>query len=101
MGMQQQWGVAIRGRYVVAAEIRWVNIHDLEDEGSSLLLRRGHGQAELSEFVERLEVLDNDHLEVIWGAVWFTDGSWAVRVRDQWGGYWSHQSTLQIPEYLK
>jgi hypothetical protein len=99
--MQQQWEKIVRGKFVIAAEIRWVNTGDLEDEGSSLLLRRGHGQAGLSEFFEGLEVLDNDYLQITWGAVWFTDGSWAVRVHDQWGGYWSLQSVLQIPEYLK
>ena len=101
MGMQQQWEQVVRNRYVVAAEVRWVNVHDLEDEGSSQLLRRGFGQSELSAFFERLEVLDNEYLQVIFGAVWFTDGSWAVRISDQWGGYWSHQEVLQIPEYLK
>jgi hypothetical protein len=101
MGMQQQWEKITRNRFVVAAELRWVNTGDLEDEGSGVMLRRGFGQAELSAFFERLEALDNDHLEVVWGGVWFTDGSWAVRISDQWGGYWSHQEVLQIPEYLK
>jgi hypothetical protein len=101
MGMQQQWEKIVRGKFVIAAEVRWVNVHDMEDEGSSSTLRRGFGQSELAAFVERLEMLDNEYLQITWGAIWFTDGSWAVRVHDQWGGYWSLQSVLQIPEYLK
>ena len=101
MGMQHQWSVAVRGKFVVAAEVRHVNTLDLEDEGASLLLKRGHGQAELSEFFENLEVLDNEDILVTFGAIWFTDATWAVYVQDQWGGYWSQQSVLQIPEYLK
>lgn len=101
MGMQHQWGVAVRNKYVVAAEIRYVNTRDLEDEGSSLLLRRGHGQAELTEFFDNLAVVDGEDILVTWGAIWFKDATWACYVQDEWGGYWSHQSVLQIPEYLK
>ena len=101
MGMQHQWEKAVRGKFVVAAELTYVNSLDLEDEGSSLLLRRGHGQAELTEFFENLAALDNQYLLVTFGAIWFTDGTWAVYTQDQWGGFFSHQSTLQMPEYLK
>lgn len=101
MGMQHQWEKAVRNKVVVAAELTYVNSLDLEDEGSSILLKRGHGQAELSEFFDSLEGLDNQYLLVTFGAIWFTDATWAVFVQDQWGGYWSHQSTLQMPEYLK
>ncbi len=101
MGMQHQWGVAIRSKFVVAAEIRYANTLDLEDEGASLLLKRGHGQAEMTEFFEHLQALDGEDILVTFGAIWFTDGSWAVYIQDQWGGYWSLQSVLQIPEYLK
>lgn len=101
MGMQHQWEKAIRNKFVVAAELGYQVTRDLEDEGTSLLLKRGHGQAELTEFFGGLKVLDGEDILVTWGATWFTDGTWAVYIQDESGGYWSHQSVLRMPEYLK
>lgn len=95
----------IKDRIVICAEINIGGDGYPKDECKTLLLKKGFSDADLEEFLSKLDFEYSD--EMAWssisltGTIWYSDGTWSVR--DAWNGkeWWSYMSTPEIPEFLK
>ena len=94
------------GCHILAAEIRiGRDIADpyYEDPTSEYILKEKRVVSDYRKFMESLDFqYDAGYgLQVLFGTIWFTDGTWADRGEYDGSEWWAHRKKPELPGYLR
>lgn len=75
---------------------------DIRFKDSDYQLQVGYNEAQKRSFINRLDFdYDNGYGDqMLFGTVWFEDGTWAERGEYNGSEWWSHRKVPEIPESL-
>ena len=76
--------------------------YDWDEPHKKISLKRGYREDEWEAFLQQLDFLYNDGYggQLLFGTIWFTDGTWADRAEYDGSEWWVIRQIPSIPEYL-
>ena len=87
--------------YIKAAHISTDD--DNVDEAKSITLYPGYTDSELNQFMIDMD-FEYDHgygLRILYGTLWFKDGTWSDREEYDGSEWWGHRSIPVLPTRMK
>ena len=94
---------SVVNKKIKCAIINYDNKHsEIDDDEHVFILKINHTNDDFKSFLSQL----NFKFEYGWGtsmlygSIWFEDGSWATRTESDYGEGWEHKKVPQIPSLL-